>query len=149
MNKINYLIIFFFLINNCSFDNKTGIWTGSDQIAKKENRNSQNTELIFKKQNNKIEEIDLLLEQKIKIDKPKNYNEWSQRYQNKSNSINNAAFLNMGNYQKLSKISNAKINENILIYKNNLFLSNLKGNIGVFSLKENKLLFKYNFIKKN
>ena len=35
MNKINYLIISFFLINNCSFDNKTGIWTGSDQIKKK------------------------------------------------------------------------------------------------------------------
>ena len=35
MNKINYLIISFFLINNCSFDNKTGIWTGSKNISKK------------------------------------------------------------------------------------------------------------------
>ena len=129
MNKINYLIIFFFLINNCSFDNKTGIWTGSDQIAKKENRSSQNTELIFKKQNNTIEEIDLLLEQKIKIDKPKNYNEWSQRYQNKSNNINNVTFLNEGNYQKLSKISNTIFNKNILVYKNNLFFSESSGNI--------------------
>ncbi len=148
MNKINYLIISLFLINSCSFDNKTGIWTGSNQIAKKENITTQNTEFIFKKQNNKIEEINLLLEQKIKIDKPKNYSEWSQRFQNKSNSINNAVFLNSGNYQKLAKISNAKINKNILIYKNNLFFSDSKGNIGVFSLKENKLLFKYNFYKK-
>ena len=35
MNKIHYLIISNFLINNCSFDSKTGIWTGSDKIAKK------------------------------------------------------------------------------------------------------------------
>ena len=59
MNKINYLIISLFLINSCSFDNKTGIWTGSNQIAKKENITTQNTEFIFKKQNNKIEEINL------------------------------------------------------------------------------------------
>ena len=148
MNKINYLIISFFLINNCSFDNKTGIWTGSDQITKKENNSKQNTEFIFKKQNITIEEIDLSTEQTIKIDKPKNYNEWSQRYQNKSNNINNVTFLNEGNYQKLSKISNTRVNKNILVYKNNLFFSDSRGNIGVFSLRENKLLFKYNFYKK-
>ena len=148
MNKINYLIISFFLINNCSFDNKTGIWTGSDQITKKENNSKQNTEFIFKKENITIEEIDLSNEQIIKIDKPKNYNEWSQRYQNKSNNINNVTFLNEGNYQKLSKISNTSVNKNILVYKNNLFFSDSRGNIGVFSLRENKLLFKYNFYKK-
>ena len=148
MNKINYLIISFFLINNCSFDNKTGIWTGSDQITKKENNSKQNTEFIFKKQNITIEEIDLSTEQTIKIDKPKNYNEWSQRYQNKSNNINNVTFLNEGNYQKLSKISNTRVNKNILVYKNNLFFSDSRGNIGAFSLRENKLFFKYNFYKK-
>ena len=148
MNKINYLIISFFLINNCSFDSKTGIWTGSDQIAKNENKTSQNIEFIFKKQNNIVREIDLSPAQTIDIDKPKNYDEWSQRYQNKSNNINNVIFLNQGNYLKLSKISNAKVNKNILIYEDNLFFSDLKGNIGVFSLRENKLLFKYNFYKK-
>ncbi len=148
MNKISYLFIFLFLINNCSFDNKTGIWTGSDKIVKKENKTSQNTEYVFKKRNNVINEIDLAPEQTIEIDKPKRYNEWSQSYQNKSNHINNILFLNEGNYQKLSKISKAKVNKNILIYKNNLFFSDSKGNIGVFSLKENKLLFKYNFYKK-
>ena len=69
MNKIHYLIISLFLINNCSFDSKTGIWTGSDKIAKKENNTKQNTEYIFKKQNNIIEEVNLIPEQTIKIDK--------------------------------------------------------------------------------
>ena len=104
MKKINYLIISFFLINNCSFDNKSGIWTGSDQISKNENKTSQNTEYVFKKQNNVIDEIDLAPDQTIKIDNPKKYSEWSQRYQNKSNNINNVSFLNEGNYQKLLKL---------------------------------------------
>ena len=28
----------FFILNNCSFDNKSGIWTGSDKIVKKESQ---------------------------------------------------------------------------------------------------------------
>ena len=72
----------------------------------------------------------------------------SKRYQNKSNNVNNVMFLNEGNFQKLSKISKAKVNKNILINKKNLFFSDSKGNIGVFSLNENKLIFKYNFYKK-
>ena len=148
MNKIYYSIIFFFLVNNCSFDNKTGIWTGSNQIAKNNKDTSQNTEFVFKKQNRLIEEIELAPEQSIQVDSPKIYTEWSQRYQNKLNNINNVSFLNNGNYQKLSKVSKSKVNKNVLVYENNLFFSDAKGNIGVFSLNENRIIFKYNFYKK-
>ena len=56
-------------------------------------------------------------------------------------------FLNDGNYKKLSKISNSNINENILVLKT-IFFSDHKGNIGVFSLSQNQLIFKFNFYKK-
>tara|TARA_Y200000002_G_scaffold318862_1_gene277967 strand:- start:3036 stop:4364 length:1329 start_codon:yes stop_codon:yes gene_type:complete len=148
MNKISYLIIFFFLINNCSFDNKTGIWTGSNEVKKNNKNNTQNTEFVFKNQNKLIEEIELTPEQSIKIDNLKTYTEWSQRYQNKFNNINNVSFFNDGNYKKLSKISKSNINKNILVYKNNLFFSDYKGNIGVYSLNESQIIFKYNFYKK-
>ncbi len=148
MSKISYLIIFFFLINNCSFDNKSGIWTGSNQVKKNNKNTSQNTELVFKKQNKLIEEVELVPGQSIKIDNLKTYTEWSQRYQNKFNNINNVSFLNNGNYQKLSKISKSEVNKNILVYKNNLFFSDYKGNIGVYSLDKNQIIFKYNFYKK-
>ncbi len=148
MSKINYLIIFFFLINNCSFDNKTGIWTGSNQVKKNNNNTSQNTEFVFKKQNKLVEEIELAPEQLIKIDDLKTYTEWNQRYQNRFNNINNVTFLNNGNYQKLSKISKSEVNKNILVYKNNLFFSDYKGNIGIYSLNENQIIFKFNFYKK-
>ncbi len=148
MSKISYLIIFFFLINNCSFDNKSGIWTGSNQVKKNNKNTSQNTEFVFKKQNKLIEEVELVPGQSIKIDNLKTYTEWSQRYQNKFNNINNVSFLNNGNYQKLSKISKSEVNKNILVYKNNLFFSDYKGNIGVYSLDKNQIIFKYNFYKK-
>lgn len=147
MSKINYLVIFF-LITNCSFDNKSGIWTGSSQVKKNNNNTSQNTEFVFKKQNRSIEEIELAPEQLIKIDNLKTYTEWSQRYQNQFNNINNVSFLNNGNYQKLSKISKSEVNKNILVYKNNLFFSDYKGNIGIYSLNENQIIFKFNFYKK-
>ena len=41
MNKIFYFIIIIIFINSCSFDNKTGIWQGSDQITKKVKRQNQ------------------------------------------------------------------------------------------------------------
>ena len=72
MNKISYFIIFFLILNNCSFDNKTGIWTGSDKIVKKKKKQSKNLELIFKKQNKLIEEKNYHLI-KNKIDNLKTY----------------------------------------------------------------------------
>ena len=104
MSKINYLVIFFFLITNCSFDNKSGIWTGSDQVKKNNKNTTQNTEFIFKKQNKLIEEIELTPGQSIKIDNLKTYTEWNQRYQNQFNNINNVSFLNNGNSGPLKGI---------------------------------------------
>ncbi len=84
----------------------------------------------------------------MKFDKARLFSNWSQSYQNKLNNVNNISFLNEGNYKKFSKISKATVNENILIYDNNLIYSDHKGNIGVFSLNKNQLIFKYNFYKK-
>ena len=49
MIKVIYLIPIFLFLFNCSFDDKTGIWSGSDQVLKKTDENDQNLEIIFKK----------------------------------------------------------------------------------------------------
>ena len=147
MKKTINLIILFTFLNNCSFDNKTGIWTGSDQIAKNRNE-SQNLELVFKEKNNIIETKELSSEQNLTLDNPTLFLAWDQRYQNRFNNVGNVSFLNEGNYKKYSKISKSEINENILVYKNNLFYSDYKGNIRVFSLLQNQLIFEFNFYKK-
>ena len=84
MKKTINLIILFTFLNNCSFDNKTGIWTGSDQIAKNRNE-SQNLELVFKEKNNIIETKELSSEQNLTLDNPTLFLAWDQRYQNRFN----------------------------------------------------------------
>ena len=148
MSKIIIFIFFLIFLNNCSFDKKTGIWIGSDSIVKKDNDNNQNIEFVFKKQKNIIEEKELSPGQVIKLDNPISFSNWRQRYQNKSNNLSNILFLNEGNFKKFSKVSNTNINNNILVDKDNLFFSDYKGNIGVFSLSENQLIYQFNFYKK-
>ena len=148
MSKIIIFIFFLIFLNNCSFDKKTGIWIGSDSIAKKDNDNNQNIEFVFKKQKNIIEEKELSPDQVIKLDNPISFSNWRQRYQNKSNNLSNILFLNEGNFKKFSKVSNTNINNNILVDKDNLFFSDYNGNIGVFSLSENQLIYQFNFYKK-
>ena len=148
MIKTIFLTFAIIFLNNCSFDNKTGIWTGSNEITKKSKNSEQNLEIIFKKQQSTIKDKLLSSNKIIKFEKPKLIKKWSQSYQNDFNNIGNISFANKGNYKKLSKISRSQINENILIYQNNLFFSDSKGNIGIYSLNKNQLIFKYNFYKK-
>ena len=148
MNKIIYLIIFFFILNNCSFDNKTGIWTGSDKIAKKKNNTDQNLEYVFKKQNSILKEVDLSPNRNLNFDEPNLYLTWNQSFQNQANNASNVSFLNDGNYKKFSKISKATVNKNILVQDDKLFFSDYKGNIGIFSLSQNKIIYNFNFYKK-
>ena len=149
MNKIFYFIIIIIFINSCSFDNKTGIWQGSDQITKKKLKKTEsNLELVFKKKEIVIGQKELSLNQKLKLNSPKTFVNWSQSNQNKFNNIDNVKFFNNGKYKKLSKITNAKINNSILGKGDNLFFSDKKGNVGVYSLSSNRLIYKYNFYKK-
>ncbi len=148
MNKITSFVILIIILSNCSFDKQSGIWSGSDNIVKIEDQKKENLKLIFKTKINTIKDQNLLKEEILKFDNPSVFQEWSQSYQNKFNNVGNVTFLNNGNYKKLSKISNSNINESILVYENNLFFSDYKGNIGVFSLNQNQLIFKFNFYKK-
>ena len=148
MKRTLYLIFLVLLLNNCSFDNKTGIWTGSKNVSKKKDVKDSNIELIFKKQNEIIKDKELPLKQNLKLERPILFTDWNQSYQNKSNYIGNVSFFNEGNYKKFSNISKSKVNKNILVNKDNLFFSDIKGNIGVFSLTDNKLIYKFNFYKK-
>ena len=82
MSNIIYLLFLIIFLNNCSFDNKTGIWTGSDQVVKKNKEDiNQNIEFIFKKQSNIIKKKELSVDEPLEIDEPTSYYEWSQSYQ--------------------------------------------------------------------
>ena len=146
MGKLISLTIIIFFLNHCSFNQNSKIWTGDGQIKKKETKD--NLELIFKKENDVSKDINLLSSKRLIFEKSQVKSQWNQRFQNRFNDTNNFTFLNQGEIKKFSKISRHKINKNILFYKNNLFFSDIKGNIGVLSLTKNKIKFKFNFYKK-
>ena len=146
MGKLISLTIIIFFLNHCSFNQNSKIWTGDGQIKKKETKDS--LELIFKKKNDISKDINLLSSKILIFEKSKVKSQWNQRFQNRFNDTNNLTFLNQGEIKKFSKISRHKINKNILFYKNNLFFSDIKGNIGVLSLTKNKIIYKFNFYKK-
>lgn len=148
MKKIIIILFFSSIVYGCSFDNKSRIWTGSEVIAKKNSYNNDNLEPIFKKTKDQLIVKSQVTNKNLILLESNNYKNWQQRYLNNKNNIGNLQYANNGNYEKLSKISKHPINENYLIDGDNLIFSDVKGNITVYSLSKNKLLFTYNFYKK-
>tara|TARA_A100001011_G_scaffold106630_1_gene112972 strand:+ start:2338 stop:3663 length:1326 start_codon:yes stop_codon:yes gene_type:complete len=145
--------IFFFTIlilpflYNCSFDNKTGIWTGDEKLTKKE-KSLSNLKPVFKDNQNEFLEKDFSNKEDLSFGKVGNNLSWTQQYQNNANHIKRSNFSNIGSIEKFSKISRYNINNNILYKNDKLYYSDVKGNIGIYSLINNKELFKFNFYKK-
>ncbi len=145
MKNFLCLTIFTIFITSCSFDDKSGIWTETEKLTKKKNKD---LELIFKSSKDDFKEQELSTNKKLDYGNVKTYKNWEQRYQNNFNNIGNLDFSNVGNYEKFSKISKANTNKNILLSKNNLIFSDQKGNIGVISLENKELIYEFNFYKK-
>ena len=135
-----FLIIIF--LNNCSFDNKSGIWQNEKTISKKDNKfrefktlrsinDSYNETVVFNKN------FDLKVDDKI------NNSFWRDIYFNDGNNFKN---FNFSNYNKKTflgkKISRYKINKNFLYEEDYIITSDVKGNVIIFSIKENKILKK-------
>ena len=146
MKKIKCVIILTVFFISCSFDNSSRIWTGNQEALQSSQKD--NLKLVFKKKIDTLKKIELNNKQLLILDEPQLYSNWEQRYQNNNNNVNNIKFSNIGNIEKYSKISKSGINSNILLSDNKIFFSDQKGNIGIFSLTSNRLIFKFNFYKK-
>lgn len=143
-----YLIIFFF-ISGCSFDNKTGIWKNENNISKKEKDLFEDFKEInistnnFKKIIIKKEDFELKLESPIKnlI--------WNDIFYSESNNLRNFSYdFKLNQIYRSKKISRNKVNDNILYSNENLIFTDTKGEITIFSIKEKKVINKFNFYKK-
>ena len=146
--KVIFFLLISILIFSCSFDDKSGIWKNENNITKKKNTFSD-----FKKlssENLTFNEI-IPLKEKINIKniaKTKN-NNWEDIYYNQSNNYSN---FNYNHTNKLvfksSKISKFETNNFLLFKDNKFFINDVKGNIIVYSMDENKVISKFNFYKK-
>ncbi len=147
--KLFYSLIILFLLNNCSFDSKTGIWKNEKEDFKKRDSlfKEFKTISILKDSFNEVITLDKKIN--IKISTPVNNLEWKDIFYNFNNNSNNFKYENRNQISTISKkLSRSITNENILFSNNCLIFSDQKGNIIVFSVQENKIIKKFNFYKK-
>ena len=158
MNKKKNLIFFFALILlvNCSFDNKTGIWSGDkdekrriSELEKKQGR-TISTDTIYSSENIYSEEKTLV--KKISLSIPKKNLSWEMSGLNHQNFLGNIYLSGIDNTflkKKIgkNKFSMSKIMASPLIYMNNIIFSDNRGTI--FNIDQSgKINWKKNIYKK-
>jgi len=148
--RLFYTLIILILFQNCSFDNKTGIWKNENIITTEE-------DVDLFKEFKKLASSQVFFDKTIpvnrgfKFEKPKQINntEWTDVYYNMSNNFENFIYNNSNQILfKSKRISKYKINDLLLFEKNNLITSDQKGNIIIYSISDKKVISKFNFYKK-
>ncbi len=149
---MRYFLIFslIFLIQNCSFDKKSGIWKNEKTFTK----NSNNVFKDFKSINITNESFQKIVPIKNdfkfkEINTVDNYS-WKDTYYNQSNNFSNFSFNENYNLTFTSKkITKYEVNKNLLFENDNVIITDRRGNIMIFSINKNNFISKFNFYKKN
>jgi hypothetical protein len=144
-----YIVLILVFFQNCSFDNKSGIWK-SENINKKVDidifdklETLSTTNISF----NKI--IPIKENFKFKLTKEIDNFNWNDYFYNQTNNFENFKYNNLNQLIfKSKKISKHESSKYILYDEGNVILSDKKGNIIIFSINENKVIRKLNFYKK-
>ena len=146
--KLIFVISIFIIFKACSFDNKSGIW--------KNEKGSADERKIFRDFKN-LSSIDKNFDEIKKIDNNFKFKQlkeiknisWNDIFYNSNNNIYNFDYTN-SNFLifKSKKISNSVSSDYLLSDGENIFLSDEKGNVIIFSIKDNQIVKKFNFYKK-
>ena len=129
-----FLIFILILIGHCSFDNKTGIWKNNDLDLKEKNR-FEGFEKLFTEEKTFDSIIAPSSNLVLKINAIKNNSKWLDEFYQESNNFDNFSYSNLNNLVfKSKKLSRSKIQDKILFDKNNIILSDEKGNIVIYSI---------------
>ena len=158
MNKKKNLVFFIilFLLVNCSFDTKTGIWSGEkvekEKVVeiKKEQDREKNIRKIYSIGD--VYSLEKTLTKKIKLLKPEKNSSWQMPSLNQQNFLGNIYLSGVDDRFLKKKVGKNKFNlskttASPLIYQGNIFLSDNKGT--VFNINEfGKLKWKKNIYRK-
>ena len=158
MNKKKNLIFFliFILLVNCSFDNKTGIWSGSKKEKRriseleKEQKQTKVVDYIYSSKSVYSKEISLT--KKISISNPRKNLSWKMSSLNQQNFLGNIYLSGIYNIFLKKKIGKnkfpiSKIISSPLVFENNIIFSDNNGTI--FNINQNgEINWKKNIYKK-
>ena len=150
--KLFYATIILLIFNNCSFDNKSGIWK-NESYSSKNDKTKNETYVKLNKLLLKDEGFDKKINLDIKfipnLSSLIDNSEWNDSFYDKSNNLKNFKYSNLHNEVFESrKLSKNKTNEYLLFSNEQLIISDQKGNIIFFSINENRIINKFNFYKK-
>ena len=147
--KLFHTLLILVFLHSCSFDNKTGIWKNENLVSKKERDLFKDFETLnvsnqgFKKtipiqKNFRFKELPLF-----------DNKEWNDIFFSESNNLKNFRYNeNFNLIFKSKKISRFRVDQNILFVEDNIISTDQNGNIIIFSISENKVIYKYNFYRK-
>ena len=139
--KLFFFIILLFLLNNCSFDNKTGIWEDKNISDSKKRENKIFDD--FKK----ISSLEKVFNEKISpdgkltLDIPEaiSNKNWNDIYYAKNNNFVNFKYNSSNEIIfKSKKLSKHLIGNNKLYNEGNLIIYDIKGNLIVYSISKKK-----------
>ncbi len=146
--KLFYFLVILVFLNQCSFDNKTGIWKNENNITDEKNGIFDQFKTFSSSKN--IYNKELIADKNYKFDIPSSIsnNSWDDIFYTKNNNFVNFKYNNSNKISfKGKKISRNNISKFFLFDENRVITSDIKGNIIIFSINENKVL-KFNFYKK-
>ncbi len=145
------LIIFFLsliILQNCSFDNKSGIWKNENEITVKNDETFKDFKKLSTKNPTFNETIPFEGHIEFKLPAVKNNNNWADIFYEKSNNFDNFKYSDLNEViLKSKRISNVKTSDFLLYENDNIIISDYKGNILIYSVENNKLITKFNFYK--
>tara|TARA_E500000178_G_scaffold346910_1_gene399314 strand:+ start:1610 stop:2935 length:1326 start_codon:yes stop_codon:yes gene_type:complete len=146
--RLFYFLIILLLFQNCSFDNKTGIWKNDNISSDKKNDLFKDFEDLTI--SNKSFSDTIIIKESFKFSLPnsKINDSWKDIFYSKSNNSENFRYSDSNRlYLKSKKLSKFEVNNYILFDKNHLIATDVRGNIIIFSVDQNKVISKFNFYK--
>ena len=137
MRFLGFFIILVFL-QNCSFDDKSGIWKNENNISDKKEDQFKDFKVLSTRNSSFNKIIPYKENLKFIINKPKKNLNWLDIFYDKTNNYPNLSFSGMNQLVLESdKISRSDLNNSILLENNVLITSDEKGNIITYSLERN------------
>ncbi len=144
-----FLSIIFFLLLNCSFDNKTGIWKNDNQIDVNKKDRFEDFEKLYTSEKSFDSIIKPKDNLKISVNPIISNLKWLDEYYQDSNNLDNFSYKNLNQLIfKSKKLSRNQVNNKLFFENNHAIIADDRGNIIAYSVGKKKIIFKYNFYKK-
>ena len=147
--KLFFVLIILIFINNCSFDNKSGIWKTEKFADNKDSVLFNDFKTLGINTDNFNEEI--RLSKKFIFNTPKKIDnaKWEDIYYNQFNNFDNFGYEGREDIIfKSKKLSKSKLSYFFLHDKENYITTDEKGNLIIFSKEKNEVITRFNFYKK-